>query len=567
MEGRRRPRRSDRLADPPGRPGLHRRHRRSTAAPASSSTLTAIQQSSSSPRAARSPWRSRPPTLNPRRRRAAGVSLPSWDRFEPRASSTRHESCRPASPCCRSRRHHVRLVAVRRRLDRHRPVRRQRTGERSSSAWVSTWTTSCDAPAAAGGQPRGKDDHGTTDPALRGVRAEPVARQPEARVPHVRPAGPSPGDDGHPRPDVEPDDLPEGDPGSADYDAQFVSSPRRRPDRRRLLDAGHRRHRGGLEVFAPLYDSSHGGDGFVSVEVDPDLAHDSAGTETRRGLHERINRPNLMVKIPGTAEGVAPIRQMISEGRNINVTLIFSLERYQEVMDAYSEGIEQVRRCGATIRRRSPASPASSSRGSTPRSTGAWTRSARPRRWRSVARRSGPGQARLPAVPSESSPARWERSPPTAPGAAPLWASTSTKNPAYPGHDVRRRADRPGHGQHAARCDDRGVRRPRHAGSRVDADVEQAEEVWHQLDEVGIDLADVADRLEREGVSSFPKSFDELLSALHCQVGRAAWRLRPRSTTNCRPTPTTSRLARQLVARRPTWRPRAARELVERPVC
>src|SRR5262245_4266998 len=101
--------------------------------------------------------------------------------------------------------------------------------------------------------------------------------------------------------------------------------------------------RGALEVFAPLYESSKGGDGFVSVEVAPDLAHDEDGTATAaRHLHETIAKPNLLVKIPGTAEGVGAIRQMISEARSINVTLIFSLPRYGDVMEAYLSGLEAV---------------------------------------------------------------------------------------------------------------------------------------------------------------------------------------------------------------------------------
>ena len=98
---------------------------------------------------------------------------------------------------------------------------------------------------------------------------------------------------------------------------------------------------GALDVFAPLYESSGGLDGFVSVEVDPSLAHNGEQTlVAARQLDERVNRDNVMIKIPATAEGIPAIRAMISEGRNVNVTLIFSLERYQEVMDAYIQGLE-----------------------------------------------------------------------------------------------------------------------------------------------------------------------------------------------------------------------------------
>ncbi len=100
-------------------------------------------------------------------------------------------------------------------------------------------------------------------------------------------------------------------------------------------------------ILRPVYDSSGGGDGFVSVEVAPSLAHDTAGTITAaRDLHERIDRPNVLVKIPATPECVPSIRQMIAEGRSINVTLIFSLTRYAEVIEAYLSGLEALAASG-----------------------------------------------------------------------------------------------------------------------------------------------------------------------------------------------------------------------------
>ena len=99
--------------------------------------------------------------------------------------------------------------------------------------------------------------------------------------------------------------------------------------------------RGALKALTPVYESSQGVDGFVSVEVDPALARDTNRTTTdARSLHELINAPNLMVKIPGTSEGLPSIRTMIGEGRSINVTLIFSVSRYIEVMESYVAGLE-----------------------------------------------------------------------------------------------------------------------------------------------------------------------------------------------------------------------------------
>jgi transaldolase len=95
------------------------------------------------------------------------------------------------------------------------------------------------------------------------------------------------------------------------------------------------------DFFRPAYDAAKGNDGFVSIEVGPHLARDTNGTiEEARRLWKACDRPNVMVKIPGTAEGVPAIRQCIEDGININITLLFSVERYKEVMEAYVSGME-----------------------------------------------------------------------------------------------------------------------------------------------------------------------------------------------------------------------------------
>ena len=94
------------------------------------------------------------------------------------------------------------------------------------------------------------------------------------------------------------------------------------------------------DLFLPLYEKTKGGDGYVSLEVSPYLARDTEGTiKQAQELWNRVNRPNLMVKIPATKEGIPAIRASIAAGINVNVTLIFSLSRYAEVMNAYLEGI------------------------------------------------------------------------------------------------------------------------------------------------------------------------------------------------------------------------------------
>jgi transaldolase len=105
-----------------------------------------------------------------------------------------------------------------------------------------------------------------------------------------------------------------------------------------------------LSVLKPVFDDSGATDGFVSVEVAPELAHDTDGTiAAARSLHERIDRPNLMVKIPATPAGIRAIETMIGEGRNINVTLIFSLTRYRQVIDAYLAGLERYAASGGHL--------------------------------------------------------------------------------------------------------------------------------------------------------------------------------------------------------------------------
>jgi transaldolase len=310
--------------------------------------------------------------------------------------------------------------------------------------------------------------------------------------------------------------------GSPDYDEQFralVAADRPIIDdywAMVLADIN-----GALDVFAELYHDSHGADGFASVEVAPDLAHDSAGTEAAaRQLHEQIHRPNLMVKIPATAEGVAPIEAMIAEGRNINVTLIFSLDRYADVIEAYISGLERyAKQPGADLSKVASVASFFISRVDTEidhRLETIGTPEALDLRGKGAVAQ---GKLAYQMFVKAFSGSRWEAL--AAKGAVvqrPLWASTSTKNPAYPdtlyvdeliGPDTVNtlpEATIEAFGDHG------------HLARRVDADLDQAEAAWTGLTAVGIDLDDVAETLEREGVTSFQKSFDELLGALEAKA-------------------------------------------------
>jgi transaldolase len=108
--------------------------------------------------------------------------------------------------------------------------------------------------------------------------------------------------------------------------------------------------RAATDLFMPLFEQTNGGDGYVSIEVNPRLADDTPGTlEEASRLWQTVNRPNVMIKIPATAAGVPAIEQAISQGININVTLIFSLQRYTEVMEAYLRGLEQRMEAGQSL--------------------------------------------------------------------------------------------------------------------------------------------------------------------------------------------------------------------------
>jgi transaldolase len=276
---------------------------------------------------------------------------------------------------------------------------------------------------------------------------------------------------------------------------------------------------GALDLFRPVYDSSDGGDGFVSVEVAPSVAHDTAATVAMaRDLHARIDRPNAFVKIPATAEGVPAIRQMIGEGRSINVTLIFGLTRYDQVIEAYLSGLEALVAAGCDDLS-NVASVASFfiSRVDTEVDRRIEAVSAEGDRLRARRGQAAVAQGRLAYQLFERRFAgpRWEA---LAQNGArrqrPLWASTSTKNPAYPdlayvetliGPDT---VNTMPEGTIVDFLDHGTVART------VDADVSEAERLIAELGRAGIDMEDVAATLEAEGVASFAKSFDELVQTL-----------------------------------------------------
>jgi transaldolase len=276
-----------------------------------------------------------------------------------------------------------------------------------------------------------------------------------------------------------------------------------------------------LATLRPVYDGCDGCDGFVSVEVAPQLARDTEGTtESARGLWQQIDEPNLFVKIPGTAEGLPATRQCLREGININITLLFSLDRYGEVIDAFMTGLEQRLADGGDISRVASVASFFVSRVDTEtdrRLEAIGTDDALALRgMAAVANAQLAYQLFLERIATP----RWAAL--AAAGARvqrPLWASTSTKNPAYPDTLYVDNLIGPDTVDTMPDTTLEDFERRGTLARTVDADPEGARSVVARLAEVGVDLADVTKTLEEEGVASFSKSFDEVLSSLSSKAG------------------------------------------------
>ena len=306
--------------------------------------------------------------------------------------------------------------------------------------------------------------------------------------------------------------------GSTDYDEQFADLARAGKSAiESYWEMVVQDIRDALALFHPLYQSSNREDGYVSVEVDPMLAHDTDGTSrAAKHLDEIVDRPNVMIKIPATVEGIPVIREMISQGRNVNVTLIFSLDRYAEVIEAYISGMESLARSDPA-RLPHVASVASFfiSRVDVEvdkRLSAIGTPIAQ-----QLLGSCAIAQAKLAykLFTEQFSGPRWSAlAKMGAREQRPLWASTSTKNPTYSdtlyvdqliGPLTVNTLPDPTMDAFA----DHGVIK-----RTIDSDMHTAMKTWSNIESIGINMADVADLLEREGVESFQKSFQELISAL-----------------------------------------------------
>ena len=282
--------------------------------------------------------------------------------------------------------------------------------------------------------------------------------------------------------------------------------------------------RAACDLFQPLYEETNGSDGFVSIEVSPDVASDTDATLAQvEQLWARVHRPNLMVKIPATKAGIPAIRKAISVGINVNITLIFSLKRYAEVMEAYLSGLEDHIAAGHSVNH--IASVASFFVSRVDSKVDPQLPDGSPLKGKAAI-----ANAKLAydAYEQTFSTRRWENL--KVKGARvqrPLWASTSTKNPAYPdtiyidnliGPDTVNTV--PPATLEAFR--DHGV-----AEVTITRDLEQAQDALKELEAAGISMDVVTQELEEEGVKAFADAFAQLLKTIDERRMGATSRLGP----------------------------------------
>lgn len=317
--------------------------------------------------------------------------------------------------------------------------------------------------------------------------------------------------------------------GSNDYDEQLAELVRAQKSLDELYEALTTDDiKRAADALRPLYDATDGRDGFVSYEVSPRLANDTNGTlAAARRYFDLIGRPNLMVKVPATPAGLPAIEQLISEGRNINITLMFSLKHYEAVAEAYIRGLEKRAQAGQPLGHIASVASVFVSRVETladkrldeklkakpDEAIAALRGTAAVANAKLIYQRFKEifGSERFRQLQAKG--ARVQR---------PLWASTGTKNPAY--SDIKYVQELIGpdtvNTMPPATMDafrDHG--QPR---GTLEQGLHEAVEAARRLNQAGIDLIEIGEELQQEGVESFDKSFADLMATIESRRKRNA---------------------------------------------
>ncbi|MFO0074423.1 MAG: transaldolase [Gemmatimonas sp.] len=308
----------------------------------------------------------------------------------------------------------------------------------------------------------------------------------------------------------------------AAYDAQLATLPSSLSDRDAFFEVAATDVRQACDAFRTVYDRTLGLDGFVSLEVSPDLARDTAGTvaEARR-LWAIVDRPNLMIEVPGTPEGAEAIRQLIADGINVNVTLLFSVEAHERVIEAYLAGLEARAAAGLPIDRIGSVASFFVSRvdSAIDKQLGVLAAAA-PERAEALLALQGKAaiaNAKLAyrLFQASFSGARWAAL--SSRGARvqrPLWASTSTKNPAYRDVIYVEELIGPDTVNTLPPATLEAFRDHGEVRASVTESVAEAERSLAAREAHGVSLQSVTDTLLAEGLASFEQSFVTLLAGL-----------------------------------------------------
>jgi transaldolase len=284
--------------------------------------------------------------------------------------------------------------------------------------------------------------------------------------------------------------------------------------------------RDACDAFRPIYDRTGGADGYVSIEVSPGAANDAEATiaEAHR-LWATVGRPNVMVKVPGTDEGATAVRRLIADGVNVNITLLFAIEAHARVIDAYMAGLEARAKDGRSISDQASVASFFVSRVDT---------EVDKRLDALLPTLSGDDRARAGALRGKAAIAnaklayrlfRREFSTPRwaalrARGARtqrPLWASTSTKNPAYRDVMYVEQLIGPDTVNTMPPATIEAFRDHGEVARSVDAGVDEAERVIADLERLGVSMRAVTDKLLVDGLASFQKSYDSVISGLEAK--------------------------------------------------